>query len=74
MRKLNINNNLTGVYYTKKQILKFEKPKDILNDDDILNLFMGFVRLIKKSTEIEMEEKYLLEITKLKNKLKKYEK
>lgn len=73
MKKININKNMSGVYYTKKRLIKFQKPNDILSDEDILNLFMGFVRLIKKSTEIEVENKYILEINKLQNKLKKFE-
>lgn len=74
MKKVMLNKNCCGIYYTRKQVLKFERRKESLSDEDILNLFMGFIRLIKKSTEIEVEERYLLEITKLKNIIKKYEK
>ena len=74
MKKIKINKNMSGIYYTKRQLLYFESRQDILSYDDMLSLFMGFVRLIKKSTEIEVENKYLLEINKLKRKLEKFEK
>lgn len=74
MKKIMISNNLQGVFYTRKQLLKFEKPNETLSEEDMLNLFMGFVRLIKKSTELEAESRYLMEIKKLQNKLKKFEK
>lgn len=69
---MKINRNSCGIYYTRKQILKFENAK-LLSDSDILNLFNGFIRLIKKSVEIELESKYLFEINKLKKELKKFE-
>ena len=69
---MKINRNSCGIYYTRKQILKFENAK-LLSDRDILNLFNGFIRLIKKSVEIKLESKYLFEINKLKKELKKFE-
>lgn len=73
MKKILINRNKSGIYFTKKQILKFEKPDYMLSDEDILNLLMGFVKLIKKSTQIEVENRYLMQIRKLQSKLKKFE-
>jgi hypothetical protein len=74
MKNISLNKNMHGTFYAKKQILRFEKPNNCLDDDDIINLFMGFLRLIKKSVELEVEERYLLEIRQLKNRLKKFEK
>lgn len=74
MKKIKVNKEVKGIYYTKRQLLYFESRQDVLSYEDMLSLFMGFVRLIKKSTEIEIENKYLLEINKLKNKLEKFEK
>ena len=74
MKKVENCKNIKGVYYIKKRLLKFEKPYDLLSDDDMLNLFMGFVRLIKRSAEIEVESKYLSQIKNLENKIKNFEK
>lgn len=63
------NKKITGVFFAKKQILKFEKRYDYVSDEEILNLLLGFVRLIKKSTEVRLEEKYLKEISLLKNEI-----
>lgn len=40
------------------KILNFKARSNILTDSDITNLFMGFVRLIKKSIICELEKKY----------------
>ena len=40
------------------KILNFKSRSNILTDSDITNLFMGFVRLIKKSIICEVEKKY----------------
>lgn len=74
MKKININKNTRGIYYIRKQLLKFEKPNECLDDEDMINLFLGFIRLIKRSIEVETEGKYLSEIKHLKNKLKNFEK
>lgn len=70
---MKLNKNSCGIYYTKKQILKFENNNKLLSDEDMFNLFNGFVRLVKRSVELEVEGKYLLEINKLKNQIKKLE-
>ena len=74
MKKVVISREACGVFYTKRHLIKFEKPSEMLSEEDMLNLFMGFIRLIKKSTELEVEGRYLSEIKKLQNKLKKFEK
>ncbi|MGN0961408.1 MAG: hypothetical protein ACI4PF_04335 [Christensenellales bacterium] len=58
MKKIKPNYIITGKYFTCKQILKFQNYNELISDDDIVNLFMGLVRLIKKSTELKMEAKY----------------
>lgn len=63
------NYALTGKYFASKQILKFQSYSELITDEDIMNLFMGLVKLIKKSTEMKMEAKYEKEIELLKDKL-----
>ena len=62
------------IFYFKKRILKFQNPNGLVSDEDILNLFLGLVRLIKKNTELIMEEKYLHEILSLQAQIKKLSK
>ena len=62
------------VFYLKKRILKFQNPNGLVSDEDILNLFLGLVRLIKKNTELIMEEKYLHKISSLQAQIKKLSK
>ena len=62
------------IFYFKKRILKFQNPNGLVSDEDILNLFLGLVRLIKKNTELIMEEKYLHEISSLQAQIKKLSK
>ena len=62
-------NKTFGVYYFTPKVLKF-KNLSIISDDDMIHLFMGFVRLIKKSVEIDVESKYLKKIKILENRIK----
>lgn len=64
------NYNLSGRYYINKQILQFQNYTELISDDDIINLFMGLVRLIKRSAEMKIEAKYSREIEQLKDELK----
>ena len=66
--------NLKKIFYFKKRILKFQNPNGLVSDEDILNLFLGLVRLIKKNTELIMEEKYLQKISNLQAQIKKLSK
>ena len=66
--------NVYGIYYTRPQILKFENTS-LISDEDMVSLFLGFVRLIKKSVELDMENKYSHKIKlleKLKDIVRKY--
>ena len=65
---------LKKIFYFKKRILKFQNPNGLVSDEDILNLFLGLVRLIKKNTELIMEEKYLHKISSLQAQIKKLSK
>ena len=65
--RLVVNREVCGVYYLRKRLLKFKNPSEMISNEDIMNLFAGFVRLIKKSAQIEMEEKYCNQILQLKN-------
>lgn len=64
------NYNLSGRYYINKQILQFQNYTELISDDDIINLFMGLVRLIKRSAEMKIEAKYSREIEQLKDEIK----
>lgn len=58
------------IFYFKKRILKF-KNNNLVSDDDITNLFLGLVKLIKKNTELKLEEKYISRINALESELKR---
>lgn len=49
-------------YYTSSNpnLLKFERVESfgVLKDEDLFNLFRGFVSLIKKSVRAELEQAY----------------
>lgn len=62
---------MNKVFYFKKRILQFKKPSSLISDEDIMNLFLGLVKLIKKNTELKLEEKYLCQINKLQAQIKK---
>lgn len=59
------------VFYCKKRILKFKNTSKLVSDEDILNLFLGLVKLIKRNTEISIEEKYISQINHLKMQIKR---
>lgn len=67
--KIKPNYIISGIFYPKKQILKFQNKNEIISDEDIINLFVGFVKLIKKSVEFKLESKYVREINRLKKEL-----
>ena len=69
MLKLLPNKNMRGVYHLHRKILRFENPSDYISDEDITDLFLGLVNLIKKSAEIKIEEKYLSYVNTLKKEL-----
>lgn len=60
---------MNKIFYCKKQILKFKANSELITDEDINNLFSGLVGLIKKNTEIKMEEKYGRIINRLKGEI-----
>ena len=63
------NRFVSGCYFAKPQLIKFEENK-LISDEDLINLFMGLTRLIKHSTEVELESKYLGRIKYLERKLR----
>lgn len=71
MDNITFINNFGCIFFTKKRVLKFKSKSAIVSDEDIMNLFLGLVRLIKKNTEISLEEKYLERINKLQSEIKK---
>ena len=66
MKKLKHNRIYQGKYYIYKKVLQFEGRQDIISDRDIIDLFFGLVNLIKKTTEIKIEEKYISIVNSLK--------
>lgn len=71
MDNITFINNFGCTFFTKKRVLKFKSKSAIVSDEDIMNLFLGLVKLIKKNTEISLEEKYLERINKLQSEIKK---
>lgn len=59
----------------RAEVLQFEKLDNYLSEQDMVNLFMGFIRLIKKSIASEIESEYKKKLlyyqTKIKNILNK---
>ena len=72
MERLRARYNKSGNYYCTPHILKFRKNNELISEEDIYNLFSGFVRLIKKSVELEIEDRYANKIKNLEIELKKY--
>jgi len=72
MKRIKANYNMKGIFYPCCHVLKFKNNNELISEEDIYNLFAGLYRLIKKSTEIEIEEKYLNRIKFLECELKKY--
>ena len=70
MLKIKRNNNITGKFYTRKQILQFPCMEDMITDEDILDLFKGLIELVKRSTEMKVERKYGILIDVLKSELR----
>jgi len=60
---------MNKIFYCRKQILKFKANSELITDEDINNLFYGLVNLIKKNTEIRLEEKYSTIISRLKGEI-----
>ncbi len=71
MRKIKKCTKFSGVFYCNKKVIQFPSREDYITDEDILDLFMGLVELIKKNTEIKTEQKYQYIIQKLKRELSK---
>ncbi len=56
----------------KKKVLKFPQRETLITDEDIKDLFLGLVELVKKNTELKIEQKYENLINVLKNELREY--
>lgn len=55
------NSNLKNhhFYFQKNpNILTFKDKSRLLSEKDMINLFLGFIRLVKKSVSYEIEEAY----------------
>lgn len=70
MIRLRKCNSLTGVFYMQKKVLKFPSMETFITDDDIEDLFFGLLELVKKNTELKVEQKYKNLINVLKNELR----
>ena len=69
MINLRPNKTINGVYYTRIKVLQFKPQVDLVSDEDIMDLFMGLVRLIKRNAELEVEERYLDKIKSMTRKI-----
>lgn len=72
MVKFKRNKYMTGRFYIRKQILQFPGREDIITDDDILDLFKGLIELVKRNTEMKIEQKYEVLIDVLKSELQEF--
>jgi len=54
-------------------IIKFYKRKSGLTDNDITNLFAGFVALLKRKALVDCENRFNIQIITLKNRIKELE-
>ena len=63
---------MTGVFYFQKKILKFPPREDIITDEDIKDLFLGLIELVKKNAELKVEQKYEKVIDVLKSELRTF--
>ena len=50
------------------KIIKFY-PQNVITDDDIINLFLGLLRMVKKQAEDRAEKKYRAKLTELSSRL-----
>lgn len=64
--------NMTGVFYFQKKILKFPPREDIITDEDIKDLFLGLIELVKRNAELKVEQKYEKVIDVLKSELRTF--
>ena len=66
MFKLKPNKSVEGKFFVKGAILQFDAQHRFISDEDINDLFLGLVELIKKNVSIQIEHKYMSEIDSLK--------
>ena len=59
-------------FYFQKKILKFPPREDIITDEDIKDLFLGLIELVKKNAELKVEQKYEKVIDVLKSELRTF--
>ena len=72
MVRLRKCSSVTGIFYIKKKVLKFPSIETFVTDEDIEDLFFGLLELVKKNTELKVEQKYKNLISVLKNELREY--
>jgi hypothetical protein len=58
MIRLKPNKNYKGKFDIKNKVLQFESPRELINDADIFDLFMGLFNLIKRTTRMQVESMY----------------
>jgi len=69
MRKLRPNYNQNGIFFMCPHLLKFQSNYSFITDNDINDLFMGLVGLIRKTEGLKIEKKYTSIIDKLKQEI-----
>ena len=59
MKKVNANYTHKERYTIPKKILRFPCSQAILDDEDIMSLFMGIINLLKRNEQVKVEHHYI---------------
>lgn len=72
MLKLKPNRTIKENFYIRRQVLQFQDYNNQLTEGDIFDLFVGLYKLIRNTTKIELEQKFLRQINVLKREVAFY--
>lgn len=72
MNKLKKCTNLNGTYFLKRRVLQFPEKEGLISDEDIKELFLGLIELVKRNIEIKTQKKYERTILYLKKEIESY--
>jgi len=67
MKRLKLINNVSGIFYLQKRLLKFKQREDVISYEDIMHMFVSVIRMLKETTERTVEKKYIKRILILEN-------
>lgn len=71
MKIVRCKSYVLGTYFIKPRVIQF-RNSNMLNEQDIDNLFKGALRLLKLMITESIEKKYLSRIASLERELKRY--